>query len=153
MEVNTSFLSGSKKFSYQQQQQEEDRSKNFVAALTMRTPMKKKKIVLWSIVFWCFGKLKIIQSVRCSLSAGVADDLCKEDFWITGATQERKSSNFLMFILKFLKKYSLSNNCRSLTKIFDKCRKQTFSLPLLRDFPHPVPLLTFVFDWILPPFN
>ena len=38
------------KFRHQQQQQEENRRKNLVAALTMRTPIKKKEIVLWPIV-------------------------------------------------------------------------------------------------------
>ena len=119
MEVNSSFLSGNKSFSHQQQQQGENRGKNFAAALTMRTSMKKK-IVLWSIVFWCFSKLKIIKSVQDSLSTGVAVDLRKEDFWITGATQESKSLNVLVSILKFLKKYYLSSNCRSLTSVVNK---------------------------------
>ena len=32
--------------------------------IRMITPMKKKKIVLWPIVFWCFSKLKIISARR-----------------------------------------------------------------------------------------
>ena len=86
----------------------------------MRTPMKKKKIILWPVVFWCFSELRIIQSVQDSLSAGVAVDLRKEDFWIIGATQESKSSNVLMIILKFLKKYYLPYNSRSFTSVGNK---------------------------------
>ena len=113
MEVSSSFLSGSHRFSHHQQQQELNRSKNFAATLTMRIPIKKKN--LWSIVSWCFSKLRIIQSAQDSLSAGVAVDLRKEDFWTNEATQERKSSNVQVSILKFLKKYYLSSNCRSFT--------------------------------------
>ena len=60
MEINCSFLVGNKKLKHNNNRrkrtgvrilrQEENRSKNFAAALTMRTVMKKKK-VLWSIVF------------------------------------------------------------------------------------------------------
>ena len=73
----------------------------------MRTAMKKKKKVLWPIVFWCFSKLKLIQSVQRSLFAGLTVDLHKKDFWIIGAAQESKSSNVLVSILKLLKKYSV----------------------------------------------
>ena len=51
MGVKNSFLSSNMKFRQQQQQQEENRRKNLAAALTMRTPIKKKKIVLGPIVF------------------------------------------------------------------------------------------------------
>ena len=81
----------------------------------MRIPIKKKKIVLWSIVSWCFSKLRIIQSAQDSLPAGVAVDLRKEEFWTIEATQELKSSNVQVSIRRFFKKYYLSSNCRSFT--------------------------------------
>ena len=55
MGVNSSLLGSNMKFRHQQQQQEENKRKNLAAALTMRTPTKKKEIVLWSIVLNCFG--------------------------------------------------------------------------------------------------
>ena len=44
----------------------------------------------------------------------------KKDFLIIGAIQESKSSNVLVSILKFVKKYSLSRSCRSLASIVNK---------------------------------
>ena len=68
-------------------------------------------LYLASIAVWESPVAKY-RKVTQSLSAGVVVDLRNEDFWIIGATQESKSSNVLVSILKFLKKYSLSNNCR-----------------------------------------
>ena len=44
----------------------------------------------------------------------------KESFWIIGAIQESKSSNVLVSILEFVKKYYLPRSCRSLASIINK---------------------------------
>ena len=60
MGVNRSFLSSNIKFRHQQQEQEQNRRKNLAAALTTRTSIKKKEIVLWPIVLNCSGtKLRL----------------------------------------------------------------------------------------------
>ena len=56
MGINSSFLGSNMKFRHQQQQQEEKKRKNLAAALTMRTPAKKKKIVLWPIALCYSGE-------------------------------------------------------------------------------------------------
>ena len=94
-----------------------------------------------SEVFWKVKYSKVTQST----STGVACDLRIKDVWITAVIQESKSSNVLVSILKFLKKYSLSKNCKSLTSIVNKI----FSSLSWKIFSHSVPLLTFIFNLVL----